>query len=106
MSDTIAQVRLTVPQQVRNKKLQKPGFQCPDLLIFAVRGDRCGLFIELKARSPFKKGGVTLLRSDHVEGQAATMERLRREGYECHFAWEFDQCRAIIDRYLQRTRSD
>lgn len=98
-SDTIAAVKLTKAQAARNKAIQKAGFKRPDLVIYEPRGKWCGLFIELKASSPYKKDGT--LRSDaHLEGQAATMEQLTAKGYYCTFAWEFEQVKKIIEDYL------
>ena len=55
LSDTIASIKLTERQASRNKLIQKKGFKCPDLLILEPRKDYCGLFIELKIATPFKK---------------------------------------------------
>ena len=55
LSDTIASIKLTIPQQVRNKSIQKEGFKCPDLLILEPRGKYAGLFIEIKVVTPYKK---------------------------------------------------
>lgn len=110
LSDTIAAVKLTVMQAVRNKKIQKPGFKCPDLLILATRssefGDRvgaCGLFLELKAETPFKKDG-TLKSNEHLAEQAKTGKALISEGYDFYFVWTFDQAKEIIDGYLRKRR--
>ena len=103
MTDTIAAVKLTLPQQVRNKKVQKNGFKCPDLTVFHPTGDYAGLFIELKAETPYKKDG-TLKKNEHLEGQAATMRDLESKGYQCHFDWSFEQCKDIIDEYLKLER--
>jgi hypothetical protein len=104
LSDTIASVKLTLPQQGRNKKIQCAGFKTPDLLIFASRevdGEKfSGLFIELKAESPYKIDGKTLKSNEHVEAQSRDLDRLAGEGYFTTFAWSFDMCRNIIDKYL------
>ena len=105
MSDTIASVKLTIPQQVRNKQIQCNGFQCPDLLIFATRvveGERfSGLFIELKADTPYKVDGVTLKKNEHIEGQSRELDYLATEGYFTTFSWSFDMTKQIIDKYLR-----
>lgn len=101
LTDTIAAIKLTLPQQVRNKKVQKKGFKCPDLTVFHPAGDYAGLFIELKAETPYKKDG-TLKKNEHLEGQAETMRKLTERGYQCHFAWSFEQCKDIIDNYLKQ----
>lgn len=55
LSDTIAFLKLTIPQQLRNKKIQKTNFKCPDILILEPKGKYSGLFIELKAKDIYKK---------------------------------------------------
>jgi hypothetical protein len=105
MSDTIASVKLTIPQQVRNKKIQCPDFKCPDLLIFASRevdGEKfSGLFIELKAESPYKVDGKTLKSNEHIEAQSRDLDRLSAEGYFCLFCWDFNKAKEVIDKYLK-----
>lgn len=43
LSDTVASVKLTIPQGARNKSIQCPTFSCPDLMIFEKEGSgvRC-----------------------------------------------------------------
>lgn len=101
MTDTIASVRLTVPQQVRNKAVQKQGFHCPDLIVFEKKGSTGALFIELKSESPFKKDGA-LKKDSHLEEQARTMMELKRKGYETHFAWTFEMVVKIVEEYLRK----
>jgi hypothetical protein len=100
LSDTVASVKLTFPQQARNKKIQKTGFACPDLLILEPRNGYNGLFIELKSKSPFKKNGE-LLKSDHLEKQQRTIDRLNKKGYLSMFSTGFDGTKKIIDNYLK-----
>lgn len=99
MSDTVANVRLTIPQAVRNKAIQKDGFKCPDLIIFEPAGVYRGLFIELKADTPYRKDGK-LKSSEHLRGQKATIEDLNERGYLALFSWGFDRTKEIIDNYL------
>lgn len=100
LSDTVASVKLTIPQAARNKAIQKQGFKCPDLLILEPRNGWHGLFIELKTKSPFKKNGE-LLKNEHLEGQWETIEKLNRKGYKACFSWSFDQTKEIIDGYMK-----
>lgn len=100
LSDTIASVRLTMPQAMRNKAIQKNGFKCPDLLILEPKNGYSGLFIELKTESPYKKDGV-IKKSDHLEGQDKTIHQLQLKGYCSLFAWEFEEIKNIIDNYLK-----
>lgn len=75
LSDTVASVRLTIPQQMRNKAIQKNGFACPDLIILEPKNGFNGLFIELKVQSPFKKNGE-LLKVDHLHRQQKRLQGL------------------------------
>ena len=70
-----------------------------DLYILEKRGDWAGLILELKAKSVFKKDG-TLLKNDHVEDQARTIEKLKQKGYMATFACSFEEAKKIIDDYL------
>ncbi len=99
LSDTVASVKLTIPQGARNKSIQCGNFSCPDLMIFEKRGDFGALFLELKAETPFKKDGK-LKSSEHLEAQQATLNALNEKGYKAMFAWDYDHIRAIIDDYL------
>lgn len=99
MSDTIASVKLTIPQQLRNKSIQKDGFKTPDLIIFEPKHGYNGMFIELKTETPYKKNGE-LKKSTHLEEQEETLEQLRQKGYWADFRWSFDDVKKIIDWYL------
>jgi hypothetical protein len=100
LSDTIANLKLTVPQKVRNKQIQKEGFKCPDLLILEPNKFYKGLFIELKIKSPFKKNGE-LYSDEHLEGQQQSMNELTEKGYLCFFKWEFDDIKELINWYMK-----
>lgn len=100
LSDTIANLRLSIPQRIRNKAIQKDGFSCPDLLILKPNGTYNGLFIELKAKSPFKKNGE-LLKSGHLENQNRAIDELNRLGYFACFSTGFEQTKTIIDTYMK-----
>lgn len=99
LSDTIANIKLTVPQKARNKAIQKEGFKCPDLLILEPNKFYKGLFIELKIKSPFKKNGE-LYSDEHLEGQQKSMQELTEKGYLCYFKWEFDDIKELIRWYM------
>jgi len=99
MSDTIANMKLTIPQKVRNKAIQKEGFHCPDLLIFECKHGYGGLFFELKSKSPYKKDG-TLYADEHLENQCKTIIELQRLGYYASFEWDIDTIIKKIDWYL------
>lgn len=102
MTDTIAAVKLTIPQQVRNKAVQKQGFKCPDLFVFEKRENYGGLFLELKVETPFKKDGqIKASQNDHLHLQNETLKDLRKKGYYALFAWTFEMCKDYIDCYLK-----
>lgn len=103
LSDTIASVKLTIPQQVRNKAIQKKDFKCPDLLILEPRGNYSGLFIELKVETPFKKNG-DLKASDHLKAQQKSIQDLQKKGYYACFSWGFERTKMIIDSYIKQSR--
>lgn len=98
-SDTVANLKLTVFQGARNKRIQKEGFKTPDLLILKPNYYHAGLFIELKVKSPYKKDG-TLLKNEHLEGQQRTINDLNGLGYFATFATGFDEFKQIVDEYM------
>ena len=102
LSDTIASLKLTPAQANRNKKIQKFGFSCPDLLILEPRNGYSGLFIELKVETPFKKNGeIKASKDDHLKNQLEAIEKLNKKGYMALFSWGFDMTKDIIDNYLK-----
>lgn len=103
MSDTVASIKLTFPQQNRNKKIQCNNFKCPDLMIFKPNGKYHGLFIELKVESPFKKNG-DLKKSGHLKAQRNTIEQLNKIGYYACFSWGFEMTKELIDNYLKEKK--
>ena len=102
LSDTVASIKLTRPQQARNKAIQKNGFKTPDLLIFEPRNEYCGLFIELKTESPFKKNGeIKASQNDHLLLQSKSLFKLHDVGYYTCFSWTFEMTKKIIDNFLK-----
>lgn len=99
LSDTIANLKLTIPQKARNKAIQCQSFKCPDLLILEPRNGYSGLFIELKTETPFKKNGE-IKKNDHLIGQYESILKLNEKGYKALFCWDFDECIRVIDEYL------
>lgn len=101
LTDTIASVRLTMPQQQRNKKVQKKDFHCPDLLILEPMGNFSGLLIELKTETPFKKdGSIKVSQNDHLLHQQESINKLIDKGYYACFIWSFEEAKKLIDIYL------
>jgi len=102
LTDTIASVHLTFPQQKRNQKVQKYGFKCPDLLILEPRNGKCGLLIELKTETPYKKNGeIKASDKNHLEEQEKYLKILSDKGYNACFSWSFEMTKSIIDEYLK-----
>ena len=102
LSDTIASLKLTPAQASRNKKIQKSGFSCPDLLILEPRNGYSGLFIELKVETPFKKDGqIKASKDDHLKNQLEAINKLKEKGYMAVFSWNFYMTKDIIDNYLK-----
>ena len=99
MSDTVANLKLTKTQAGRNKAIQKAGFKTPDLIIFKPKGKYHGLFIELKAKTPFKKDGE-LLKDKHLEGQQKTIDDLNELGYYATFATGVKEAIECIKKYM------
>lgn len=99
LSDVRAALKLTIPQQVRQKRLQAEAFAMPDMVIFEPRGDYHALFLEFKADTPYRRDGQ-LKTSDHLASQAGCLAQLRRLGYAAEFVWSFEQAQTITERYL------
>lgn len=106
LSDVRASMKLTIPQQVRSKKVQAADFAWPDMFIAVPRKGKAGLFLELKAESPFKVSGTGLKKDAHLERQAAAILQLKERGYDALFVWDFDQAKEIIDGYLKETNQE
>jgi hypothetical protein len=103
ISDTIANMKLTPMQSVRNKKIQKSDFKTPDLLILEPKNGFSGLFIELKIETPFKKdGNIKASANDHLKGQMESLCELSKKGYKACFSWSFEMTKNIIDEYLKK----
>lgn len=100
MSDTIASLKLTKFQAIRNSQIQKTGFKTPDLLIFLPKGNYHGLFIELKVDSPYKQNGE-LKGNKHIKEQSETIAKLKKLGYYADFQWNFNDIVKLIDWYLK-----
>ena len=98
--DSSASAKKSMFQAVRFKKLHgrwTKGY--PDLIILEARNGYHGLFIELKAVTPYKKDG-TLKKSEHLERQEAYHSLLMDRGYLAVFGVGFDAVRLIVDTYM------
>jgi len=72
----------------------------PDLFIAHPVEQAKGLFIEVKAVTPYLKDGVTLKSDKHLKEQQHCHICLRQRGYVAVFGTDFDECKEIIDKYL------
>ena len=104
MSDSVASVKLTMQQAIRNKAIQKKFFKTPDLIIFQPTILHFGMFLELKIETPFLKNGITP-KSEHISGQLKTIKDLRNLGYYADFGVGYDDCKKQIDEYLKYSNS-
>lgn len=103
LSDTVASVKLTIPQANRNSQIQKKGFKCPDLLILEPNKFYSGLFLELKKDTPYKKTGeIKASQNDHLKEQLKYLEILNKKGYYTDFVWDFEKAKNKIDYYLSQ----
>jgi len=100
-SDTAAHIGKTLFQQIRANKLSSQGEKWPDVFIAKPSGEYAGMYIEFKAETPYKKDGVTLLKNEHIETQAKTMQKLRERGYFVpDFIWSAEMAMVQADWYL------
>jgi len=96
----------SIGMAVRDKRLN-PHRGYPDLFVPVVKpatstytGLYHGLYIELKATTPYLKDGITLKKNKHLEEQNDIINRLKGEGYYACFCTGFEETKAIIDWYL------
>lgn len=92
-------VVVSVGQAIKMKRTRSQD-KIPDLLVLEPRGQYHGLLLELKVKSPYLKDGITLKAGDHLSGQKKTIDKLSAKGYKCQFAVGFDECKKIIDNYM------
>jgi hypothetical protein len=72
-----------------------------DLYILEPRGGYHGLILELKAAEiKQKKNPELFLKSEHVNDQRKTIEKLNKKGYLASFAVKFDEAKKLVDNYL------
>ena len=71
-----------------------------DLYVLEPKGRYCGLILELKVESVYKKDGG-LYSNQHLRDQRDTIEKLNKKGYKADFACSFDEAKKMIDSYLK-----
>jgi hypothetical protein len=95
-------VRTSYVQAAKMKMMRSNGSHL-DMIILEPRGLYAGCILELKHqdKTPFLLDG-SISKSQHVQAQAAMMERLRKKGYYSSFAVGLDQALKLIDRYMNQ----
>lgn len=88
----------SIGMAMRNKRLNKKNAY-PDLFIAEPKEEYSGLYIEIKATSIFKKDG-TIKKDKHLQEQRDMLCVLTGKGYYATFGCGFDDCKKIIDEYL------
>jgi len=96
--DLAAGTKMSMPMAMRNKSMN-PHKGFPDFFLLKKNSNYGGLFIELKAKSIYKKDG-SLLKSEHLESQQRMHETLTNSGYYAVFGIGFEECKRIIDWYM------
>lgn len=92
-------IKLTIGQAVKLKYLRS-GRAWPDLFIAEPRGRFSGMFIELKADTPYRQGGM-IKKNQHLEEQEKMLIELINRGYYCFFGYTFDGIKKTIDDYMR-----
>jgi len=97
----IADLKLTMGQAVRNKKLNPHRGWC-DLFIAEPNGKYSGMFLELKKSKDevFKKDG-NMRKNEHLEEQKEMIERLKAKGYYANWGLGFDDSIKQIREYMK-----
>ena len=91
-------VRTSIGQSVKLKKMRSTDVHLDIYIMEPTRFH--GLILEVKAKSVYKKDG-TLLKSEHLEDQQKTIDKLNSKGYYATFVFSLDEGIKIIDKYLK-----
>ncbi len=93
-------IRLSIGNAMKMLALKSVD-KIPDLIILHPKDTYCGLIIEIKAhdKTPYLKSGK-LSSSKHVKEQHKTLLKLSKIGYFATFGVGFDECKTIIDNYM------
>ena len=109
-------IKLTMGQARKLKNLRSSR-AFPDIVIYKTNSKFCGMFLELKKETPFKKDGMlksqkvtkivkgVKVEYDHLQEQFNMIKKLREQGYYAQFVWSFNQAKDIVDNYLQIDKS-
>lgn len=95
----LAGLNLSRAQAGMMKAIQgKRGF--PDFFLMHSNNRYKGLFLEIKAETPYLKDGKTLKSNGHLREQQSMIRKLRFNGYFARFAVGFDEVKLEIDNYI------
>ena len=90
----------SIGMAVRAKRMRSED-NIPDMFIAEPKGNYCGLYLEIKSKTPFLKDGITLSRDKHIQDQNEMLIRLEKKGYMAQFIWSFDDAKKLIDTYMR-----
>lgn len=95
-------MRVSIGLRVEMQRKRTKSWVIPDLLILHPNNEFKGLFLELKLSlsDVWKKDGK-LKKSEHLEAQEKSLNRLQELGYQALFGCGFDHTKNIIDSYLK-----
>ena len=96
----LAGLNLSKAQAGMMKSIQG-GRGWPDLFIAEPRGTYKGLFIEVKPENTRLLKQNEQPATEHIGEQFAVIAELEKRGYAACFGVGFNQCKEIIDNYLQ-----
>lgn len=96
----LAGLNLSKSQSGRMKAIQgMRGF--PDFFLAHSTDEYSGLFLEIKAETPYLKDGKTLKSNDHLREQQNMINTLNFNGYLAKFVTGFDETKKEIDNYIK-----
>lgn len=100
-TDFAAGIKMTIGQAMKHKRLQHSR-AFPDLTIYHPGIAGKVLFLEIKrSRDEVLRKDGTFKKDEHIQEQAAMMDRLRGLGYSAQWALGFDNAKEIIDQWLK-----
>jgi len=102
LSDFAAGIKLSHGMANR-QSIQKSNHAFPDIMVFEPKGGWYGLFIEVKRdRAALYNKDGSYIKSDHIFNQGVALRQLSNKGYYAKFGCGFDECKQIIDNYLNQ----
>lgn len=94
-------LRLSMGLRMEMKRKRCKKYVIPDLIILHPSKFFRGCFIEIKQeRSDVYLKNGEIKNDKHVRAQHASIERLKELGYAAAFGCGWDECKQIIDNYL------